>query len=200
MLTQHEDLLVPHDERSLRHVQRRVDALDRRVRAWAQFVIDVLPRGISLIEEEIEVLGLFLAQQRRLNLELDAQKGDDTLRTRLGRVIPFLGADGEDAEVIRAIHRMVATRLESDIERASHFFCRDRNIPTVCDPVIDWRVAIRYMAQELHRLSSRINLRAEYATSPLRFELALSARDLAMEVGARRRDLLTIFAVAGEAS
>src|SRR3970282_1037136 len=113
-LTHHEDLLVPHDERSLRHVQRRVDGLDRRVRAWAQLVIDVLPRGISLIEEEIEILSL--AHQRRLNLQLDAQSGDDTLRTRLGRVIPFLGAADEDAEVIRAIHRMVATRLESDIE------------------------------------------------------------------------------------
>jgi len=193
LLTQHEDLLIPHDERSLRHVQRRVDALDRRVRAWAQFVIDVLPRGISLIEEEIEVLGLFLAQQRRLNLELDAQRGEETLRSRLGRILPFLSDDQDDWEVVRAIHRMVAAHLESDLERACEFFCRDRHVPPSCEPAIDWRVALRYMAQELHRLASQIDIKSEHSTSPLRFELALLARDLAIEAAARRRDVLTIF-------
>lgn len=198
MLDQHEELYIPQDERSLRRVQRRVDELDRRVRSWAQLVIDVLPRGLSLLQEELYILSLYLAQQRRLNLQLDAQNGEDNLRTRLARVFPFLTDGEDDWEIVRAVHRMVSTRLEADLDRASSFFCRDRNIPAVCDPVIDWRVATRYMAQELHRLASQINIKTEYASSPLRFELALSARELANEVAARRRQLLTIFSASSE--
>ncbi len=198
MLDQHQELYIPPDERVLRRIQRRVDELDRRVRAWAQSVIDVLPRGLALLEDEIYILSLYLAQQRRLNLELDAQRGEETLRSRLGRVLPFLADDQDDWEVVRAIHRMVAARLDSDLERACEFFCLDRHIPPICDPSIDWRVAIRYMAQEVHRIARQIKTKREYATSPLRFELALTARDLAIEAAARRRDMLTIFAATGD--
>lgn len=198
MLDQREELYIPQDERTLRRIQRRVDELDRRVRNWAQSVIDVLPQGLSLLEDESYILSLYLAQQRRLNLELDAQTSEETLRTRLGRVLPFLTDGEDDWEIVRAVHRMVAVRLESDIERACEFFCRDRNIPAVCDPSIDWRVAIRYLAQEIHRIASRINIKSEYSTSPQRFELALRARDLALEVAAKRRDMLTIFSTASD--
>ncbi|HEU4759432.1 MAG TPA: hypothetical protein VFT91_05550 [Dehalococcoidia bacterium] len=200
MLDQETDLYIPQDERALRRVQRRVDELHRRVRAWAQAVIDVLPRGLPLIPEELEVLAVYLAQQRRLNLELDAQNGEETLRSRLGRVLPFLSAGHDDWEMVQAVHRMVATRLESDLERACHSFCRDRDIPPLCDPAIDWRVSIRYLAQELHRIARQINVKTDFATSPSRFELALTARDLAVEAAARRRDLLTIFAAQSESA
>ncbi len=200
MLDQQQQLYVPQDERALRRVQRKVDELDRRVRVWAQSVVDVLPKGSALLEDETYVLSLYLAQQRRLNLELDAQRGEDTLRTRLGRVLPFLGDAEDDWQMVRAVHRMVAARLDSDLERACEFFCLDRRIPPICDPSIDWRVAIRFMAQELHRIARQINLKSGYASSPLRFELALSARDLAIEVAARRRDMITIFAAGSESA
>ena len=199
MLDQHQELYIPQDERALRRVQRKVDELDRRVRGWAQSVVDVLPRGLALLEDETYILGLYLAQQRRLNLELDAQQqGDDTLRTRIGRVLPFLGDGEDDLDMVHAAHRMVAARLESDLERACEFFCLDRHIPPICDPSIDWRVAIRFMAQDLHRIARQINFKSGYSNSPLRFELALNARDLAIEVAARRRDMITIFAASSE--
>ncbi len=198
MLDQRQELYIPPDERALRRVQRKVDDLDRRVRAWAQSVIDNLPKGLSLLEDETYILSLYLAQQRRLNLELDARAGQETFRTRLGRYLPFLGEGEDEWEVLQAIHRLVATRLESEIERACQFFCRDRNIPPGCEPVIDWRVAIRYMAQEVHRIANQITLRGSYATSPHRFELALAARDLGTEVAARRRDMITIFSASAE--
>ena len=200
MLKQHEELYIPQDERTLRRAQRRVDELDRRVSGWAQSVIDILPRGLAILEDETYILGLYLAQQRRLNLEIDAQSAQETLRIRLGRVLPFLDSGDDDWEMVQAVHRMVATRLESDLERACQFFCRDHNIPYICDPAIDWRVAIRYMAQEVHRIARQINIKTDLATSPLRFELALTARDLAIEAGARRRDLLTIFAAQSESA
>lgn len=194
MLDQRQDLYIPQDERTLRRIQRKVDDLDRCVRGWAQSVIDLLPRGLSLLEDESYILSLYLAQQRRLNLELDAQNSEETLRSRLGRALPFLANSEDDWEITQAVHRMVAVRLESDIERACEFFCRDRNIPPICDPSIDWRVAIRYLAQQLHRIASQINIKSGYSTSPERFELALIARDLALEVAAKRRDMITIFA------
>lgn len=198
MLDLRQELYIPQDERTLRRVQRRVDELERSVRRWAQSVIDVLPRGLSLIEEETYILSLYLAQQRRLNLELDAQHSEKTLWTRVSRVLPFLTDAEDDTEMPRAVHRVVAARLDSDIERTCEFFCRDRNIPPICDPSIDWRVALRYMAQALHRLVSQVNLKTEFSTSPQRFELALTARDLAIEVAARRREMLIIFSATSE--
>jgi len=198
LLEQREKLHIPQDERALRRLRLKVDELDRRVRSWAQDVMALLPKGLTLLEDESNILSLYLAQQRRLNLELDAQGEDETLRTLLGRILPLLGSGKDDWETTQAVHSIVATRLKSDIERACQFFCRDRNIPPVCDPAIDWRVAIRYMAQELHGIATRLNIRSEYSASPQRFELALRARDLAMEVAARRRDMLTIFAASRE--
>ncbi len=193
MLSQHEDLYIPHDERTLRRVQRRVDELDKKVRAWADSLVEVLPKGLALLEEEYDLLTLYLALQRRRNLELDAQNGEVTFRSRLERLVPFLGEDDDEWEIADAAHRMVATRLESDIDRATDFFCRDHDLPGLVEPVIDWRVAIRYLAQRLHHITAKIDLKHELATSPLRFELALTARDLATAVGDKRRTMLTLF-------
>ena len=193
MLNQHEDLYIPHDERTLRRVQRKLDELDKQVRAWADDLVAVLPKGLALLSDEYDLLALYLAQQRRRNLELDAENGEGTFRSRLGQFLPFLAEDEDEWEISNAAHRMVSTRLESDIDRATDFFCRDHNLPGLVEPVIDWRVAIRYMAQRLHHLACQINLKRELATSPLRFELALTARDLAADVVDKRSRMLTLF-------
>ncbi|MDO8614982.1 MAG: hypothetical protein Q7T33_04510 [Dehalococcoidia bacterium] len=192
MLRQFDDLYIPQDERTLQRIQRRADEIDRRVRNWAQSVVNVLPRGLSLHEDEVYILSLFLAQQRRLNLEMDSLNPPVTLRTRLGRVLPLVGEAEEDPELLRAFHRIVSTRLESDIDRACGFFCRDQNVPPISDPAIDWRVAIRFMAQSLHSLANQIDMR-QYGSSPRRFELAVLARDLAPAVVDKRRALLAAF-------
>lgn len=193
MLSQHQDLYIPHDERTLRRVQRKVDELDKHVRSWADTLVEVLPKGLALLEEEYDLLALFLALQRRRNIELDAENDGETLRSRLGRLIPFVAEDEDEWEIASAAHRMVTTRLESDIERATDFFCRDQGLPGLVEPVIDWRVAIRYLAQRLHHIASPIDLKRELPASPRRFELALTARDLAADVVDRRRTMLSLF-------
>ena len=160
MLQQLEDMYIPRDERTLRHVQKKVEELDRGVRNWAQAVVNVLPRGLSLVDDETYILSLFLAQQRRVNLEIDARNAEPSLRSRLGWALPFAGETAADADMVRAVHRVVASRLESDIDRACGFFCRDLNVPAVSDPSIDWRVAIRYMAQGLHQIASQVDMKA----------------------------------------
>lgn len=187
-----DDIYVPQDERTLRRIQRRVQKLESQVHTWAREVMELLPRGLGLLDDELYIVGLFLAQQRRLNLELDARSGEEGLRARLSRILPFLPVEEDEEEVQRVVHRTVAARIESDIQRACDFFCRDHNLPYLCDPVMDWRVAMRYMAQELHRIASQIDLKREGEVSPYRFELALAARDLAAEIVAKRKAMLTL--------
>jgi len=153
----------------------------------------VLPKALPLIKEELAVIGLFLAQQRRLNLELDARNPDSTLRERLGKLLPFLGDGSPDLDAIRAVHRIVSSRLESDIDRACGRYCEAQAIPSVSDPVIDWRVTMRFMAQGLHRIASQIDLKKDYTTSSKRFELALFAREAAGDILQRRRAMFSAF-------
>ncbi|GAG26502.1 unnamed protein product, partial [marine sediment metagenome] len=162
----------------------------------ADCLVAVLPKGLPLLTDEYELLSLYLAQQRRRNLELDAENGEQTLRARLGRFLPLLAEAQDEWEITHAAHRMVSTRLESDIDRATDFFCRDHGLPGLVEPVIDWRVAIRYLAQRLHHIASQIDLKRGLATSPLRFELALTARDLAVDVVDKRRTMLALFEAA----
>lgn len=193
MLNQLDDLYLPPDERNLRRLQRKVNEIDSSVRGWVQSVIYVLPAGLSLIEDELYILGLFLARQRRLNVEMDSQIPRETLRDKLVRVLPFPIPAEEGPEITAAAHREVAGRLESDIDRACQFFCADRNIPPVSDEAIDWRVAIRYLAQEVHRLARGVDIRKDYHSSPQRFEIALRARDLAAEIIEKRRHMITTY-------
>ncbi len=188
-----DELYIPQDERELRRVQRRAEELDRAVRGWAETVVSALPKGLSLLHEELNVVQLFLAQQRRLNLQLDARNDDPTLRSRLGRILPFVGEGGDDWEATEAVHHIVSTRLESDIERVCEAFCQSQGIPPVSDPAIDWRVAIRYLAQGVHHIASQIDMKRDYETSPRRFELALVARDAASEIANKRRSLFDAF-------
>ena len=93
----------------------------------------------------------------------------------------------------RAVHRMVAGRLGADTDEACQRFCGNLGIPPVSDPAIDWRVTMRYMAQQIYRIATQFDLRGERAMVPHRFEMTLAARDLAMEVSASRRQMLMIF-------
>jgi hypothetical protein len=187
------DIYIPQNERALRSVQRRVEAVDEAVREWSSTVMGVLPKALPLIDEETRITSLFLAQQRRLNLELDQRNPGETLRTRLGKVVPFLGEGAPDLDMIRGVHRIVSARLESDIDRECAAYCDSRQMPAVSDPVIDWRVAMRFMAQGVHRIACQIDLKKDYATSSKRFELALFAREAAADVVQNRRAMLAAF-------
>ncbi len=192
-MRQIEELYIPPDERTLRRVQRRADDLENSARTWARSVIEVLPRGLPLLHPEIAILSYFLTQQRRLNLEMDARRPELTVRSRLGRVLTFINDGQEDIELIRAVHDIVATKVDGDIDRAVGVFCNDQGIPPVSDPAIDWRVALRYLAQGAHRIAGRIDLKKDFASSPQRFELALHARDAAADVAAKRAAMFTAF-------
>jgi hypothetical protein len=188
-----DDIYIPQDERALRSVQRRVEGLDHVVRDWSHTVMTVLPKALPLTDDERGITSLFLSQQRRLNMELDARNPSETLRTRLGKVIPFLVEGTPDLELIRAVHRTVSARLESDIDRACAEYCESKDVPPVSDPVIDWRVAMRFMAQGLHRIACQIDLKKDYTTSSKRFELALFAREASADVIQQRRAMLAAF-------
>jgi hypothetical protein len=188
-----DDLYIPQDERDLRRVQRKAEELERRVAAWAQSVIQTLPKGLSLHDEELDVLVLFLAQQRRLNLEMDGRAPEDGIRIRLTRVLPLLGEAPDDGRVHRAVHRIVSRRLESEIDRACALFCDDFQIPPISDPAIDWRVAIRFMCQSLYNIVAQVDLR-KIGNSPRRFQLAAVARELADSVVEKRRHMVSAFA------
>jgi hypothetical protein len=186
-------LYIPEDERQLARIQRKADRIDSDVRAWAASIVRVLPKGLSLLEDEHRILILFLAQQRRLNLEIDAGYPDTSFRARLARILPFM-EDPDDLDSIHAAHRVVATQLDSDLERACTFFCEDRGVPHMDDSAIEWRASIRFLAQSLHRIGSEIgDIKRKFDDSPRRFELALIARDLAAEIIDKRRSMLVAF-------
>src|SRR2546428_13389330 len=145
------DLYIPQDERRLRAIQRRGESVDRTVPDWSATVLEVLPKAIPLVKEELAIISLFLAQQRRLNLELDARNAESTLRERLGKLLPFLGDGSPDLDAVRAVHRIVSSRLESDIDRACGRYCEAQAIPSGFDPVIDLRVTMRFLAHGLRR-------------------------------------------------
>lgn len=189
MLQQLDEVYIPRDERALRRLQRQTDGLEQRVRGWAQEVLDVLPKSTQLIAAETHILGLFLAQQKRLNLEIDAESAEESAGTRLARVLPFLSDPETEREAARQAHRTVALRLESDIDRACQFFCAECGLSPTSDEAINWRVAIRYLAQELHRLTAMLDLRRDYYASPQRFECALVTRELASDIVERREIL-----------
>lgn len=189
-----EELYIPADERTLHRVQRKAEEVERSAREWAELVVDFLPAGLTLLQVELYLLRLFLAQQRRLNLELDARNPEPTFRSHvLGRVLPFIRESEAEREMTYAAHRIVATQLESDIDRACETFCLDLNVPPISDPAIDWRVAIRYLAQGMHRIVSRIDMKREYVTSPKRFELALFARESVTDIVSKRCAISEVF-------
>lgn len=190
MVTNLDTLYVPQGEGDLRKIQRKVEDIDKRSRAWASEVLNLLPKGLLLLEEENGLLTLFLAQQRRLNKELDARNVEETPFSRVRRALPFLTSPEDELALVREAHRTVAAKLESEIDREFYAFCEPRAIEAMSEAAIDWRVAIRYLAQDVHRLLSRINIGREYYQSPHRFEVALRTRDLAGDIVTRREIML----------
>ena len=192
MATELDDIYIPTNERTLRLAQRKVEEIDRRARNWSRAVVDLLPKGLLLLEDETDILCLFLAQQRRLNMQIDAnQPHEETPITALSRIVPFMTSPEADLETSLAAHRVVAAKIETDIDRSFQTFCEDRAIETMSDTAIDWRVAIRYLAQEVHRLASQIDIRKDYYASPHRFEIALRTRDVAADIITKREAMLT---------
>jgi len=184
------DLYIPANERQLRTVQRRGDELDKLVRNWAQAVVDMLPRGLPLNPDETYLLCLFLAQQRRLNMQMDAYKPDNGFWSTARQLLPVRPAQA-NAQVHGAVHRLVAARLDSDIDRGCRYFCEDNGIQSDCEAAIDWRVSIRFMAQSVYTRVSGGELK-KVALSPKRFELALVARDLAADIADRRHNMFSL--------
>lgn len=191
MLQELDELYIPTNERQLRSIQRKGDELDHLVRGWAQAVIGVLPRGLPLNADEMYLFSLFLAQQRRLNAQMDAHQTDATMWSTLKQSLPFT-AKTTNPEVLRAIHRVVAQRLDSDIDRAANFFCKDRGVPPESEPAIDWRVAIRFLSQSIYTRVSHLELK-KLPSNPARFELALVARDLSADVVEKRHRMFETF-------
>jgi hypothetical protein len=146
-----------------------------------------------MLQEEEDLLYLFLSQQRRLNMQIDANRPpEETPITALSRILPFMVSPEEELETALAAHRIVSARLESDIDRAFQAFCDERRIEVTSEQAIDWRVAIRYLAQEIHRLACQVDIRRDYYNSPHRFEIALRTRDLTGDIIHRREAMLDI--------
>ena len=195
MLDELNTLYIPANERQLRRIQRQGEELDRNVRGWAGKVIDVLPGGLPANADEIYLLSLYLAQQRRKNILLDAcVPPPSNIWYNLRQAMSFAPRQ-VDRNELEAIHRNVAAQLESDIERSSAYFCSDNNIPPESEPAIDWRVAVRFMSQSVYSRVANVDL-AKIANHPRRFELALVARELATEVAERRRKMFVAFGIA----
>ncbi|MCH7485121.1 MAG: hypothetical protein IIA90_08255 [Chloroflexi bacterium] len=184
-------LYVPENEHQLRRVQRQGEELDKQVRAWAESVIRVLPRGLPINSHEVYVLSLFLAQQRRLNVQMDSRQPDYSVVGAIKHALSFVFPQ-EDPAVAATTHHVLAHRLDSEIERACAIYCRDHGVDARSDPALDWRVAIRFMAQSIYSRLAEIEPR-KMATSPHRFELSKVARDLATEIETKRREMIAAF-------
>jgi hypothetical protein len=189
-----DELYIPTNERQLRRIQRKGEDLDRAIRAWAQAVIDLLPRGLPMNNDETLLLSLFLGQQRRLNMQMDDGLTDTSLLATVKRSL-FFEAPHLDPDTQRAVHRIVSTRLDSDIDRTCTFFCRDNGLEVDAEPAIDWRVSIRFMAQSIYSRVASLEPK-KMAMSPRRFELAIVARDLASEVADKRYRMFQLLSVA----
>jgi hypothetical protein len=189
LLRELDDLYIPANERQLRNVQRKGDELEKQVRTWAQCVIGVLPRGLPLNDDERYLFSLFLAQQRRLNLQMDAYQPDNSFLGTAKQIFPF-AVGRPDPEAFAAVHRIVATRLDSDIDRACRFFCEDNRVDPEGERSIDWRVGIRFMAQSVYSRLANAELK-KLAASPRRFELAAIARDLSSDITEKRQVMLS---------
>jgi hypothetical protein len=193
VLRELDELYVPTNERELRRLQRKGDELDRSIRNWSAAVIDLLPRGLPMNNDETLLLSLFLAHQRRLNLQMDAGMPDTSLLAVVKRSLLF-EAPAPDPETHRAVHRIVAARIDSDIDRTCNFFCADNGLQPEAEPAVDWRVSIRFMAQSIYSRVANIDPK-KISTSPRRFELAIVARDLASEVTDKRHRMFQLLAV-----
>lgn len=168
-------------------VSKKADILTAKVCSWVQDLMNALPKGLPLNEEELDLLYLYLAQQHRLNMEIDAsQNVERSFTGRLKAIIPFIK---DDPKIPTAAHQIVSARLEADINRVFESFCDSHNIDPESDQAINWKLELRYMAQIHHRLASTEDLE-KIDTSPAKFELANEARGCAADVAEKRSAML----------
>ena len=146
-----------------------------------------------MLEDETQILTLFLAQQRRVNLELDAQYPNTSISGKLAQILPFVQGP-DDPDTVFAIYPIVAAQIDSDLERACAFFCNDRGVEPTSDAAIEWRAAIRFLGQSIYHIASEVDdVKRQFTDSPRRFEVALISRDLASEIVDRRSTMLAAF-------
>jgi hypothetical protein len=189
-MDQLDGLFVPANERELRRVQRRGEELDKQVRLWAETVIRILPRNLPINSHEVYLLSLFLAQQRRLNVQMDGRETDETFGGWIKNTFGIL-APREDPGIESTVHRVVGARLDSEIDRAVNYYCREHGVSAEIEESLDWRVAIRFMAQSIFSRVADTEPK-KMAQSPRRFEMALVARDLAADVQAKRMAMCSV--------
>jgi hypothetical protein len=193
-----DELYIPTSDRQLRRVQKKGEELDKQVRTWAQAVIGVLPRGLPLTDDEKYIFSLFLALQRRLNLQMDAFVPDTSLIATAKSLLPIPGTR-QDPDAYIAAHRIVAMHLDSDVDRACRFYCEDNGVDPESESAIDWRVALRFMAQSVYSRLSNVDPK-RLAMSPRRFELAVVARDLAGDITEKRSAMFSTVPVPAPAA
>ena len=181
---------LPMDEQTVRHIQRQAGLIHHKVTDWASRVLALFPSHLPLSPIEAEILKLYLAQQRRLNLELDGQSGHHSFRTRVAGVLPF-PTTTNNPEIAHASHQLACSYLQHQVEDTTDRFCGRQGVSPASQAVIDWRGTIRYLAQRLHHIAHRMNLNnSGHLGSPLKFELALLAHQGAADVAHKRRFLL----------
>ena len=184
-------LYIPENEGQLLHAQRQGEELDKRVRAWAESAIRILPRELPVNSHEVYVLSLFLAQQRRLNVQMDLREPDNSVFGAIKHALSFVFPE-DDPAIAETTHHVLAQRLDSEIERACAIYCRDHGVDAKSEPALDWRVSIRFMAQTIYSRLAETEPQ-KMATTPHRFELSLVARELATEVEAKRNEMMSAY-------
>ena len=184
-------LYIPENEGQLLRAQRQGEELDKRVRAWAESAIRILPRELPVNSHEVYVLSLFLAQQRRLNVQMDLREPDNSVFGAIKHALSFVFPE-DDPAIAETTHHVLAQRLDSEIERACAIYCRDHGVDAKSEPALDWRVSIRFMAQTIYSRLAETEPQ-KMATTPHRFELSLVARELATEVEAKRNEMMSAY-------
>ncbi len=176
------------DERLLREVLQRTDRMERDVQAWSGAATDLLTADLPLKARERELIRLYIAEQRRRNLELDEASSDRNppgLLYRLVRIFPLLRT-AVDCTTSRLAHHLLSCHIEDDIERAVFNFSRECQLHELSDEVIDWRVSVRYLAQRLHAFAASREA-GEAVVS--RDEFMALAREQAGDIASKRQRL-----------
>lgn len=180
------DIYLPSKERDIKRLRQTSERINIECRSWAKMVTDLLPEELGLHIDEKYLLSLFLAEQHRLNIQLDIKRGD---QHGIRRLLPIFGAK-DKPQILDAAHTMVRVRFESEIERTYNTGCCHNQINPNSEVAIDWRAAIRLMAQNLEGVAWRAKSPDKIQEdSQLRFEFKQIARERASGITAKRLGL-----------
>ena len=177
------------DERLLHSVLRRSGRLEQEVSRWATALMAKLPGGLPLTDTELSLLRLYLMEQRRRNLELDLDRPQAGFASVLTSIFPFLET-ANHYEADRLAHHLTACRIEDDIAGAADRISRQHDLSEMSEAVVDWRVAVRYLAQQLYAIVALPNSGRRLDPDLTRSqEFAIISRELSKEIVARRSQL-----------